>query len=43
MPKPQSSVEAPAVPRLQEKYEKEVLPHLSEKLGRDEPACVAAS
>lgn len=29
-----STVEAPKVPRLQEKYVKTVLPHLGEKLGR---------
>lgn len=32
-----STVEAPKVPRLQEKYAKTVLPHLSEKLGRSNP------
>ena len=31
----ESTVEAPAVPRLLERYEQVVLPHLREKLGRD--------
>jgi large subunit ribosomal protein L5 len=31
------AIEAPAVPRLQEKYQKTVLPQLSEKLGRSNP------
>jgi large subunit ribosomal protein L5 len=32
-----ASVELPAVPRLQERYVKEVIPHLTEKLGTKNP------
>ena len=36
-PEAAGSVELPAMPRLQERYVKEVLPHLSEKLGTKNP------